>query len=623
MPAEQRDVAIDLSEPSRGPRRRRRRRRHERDRDRARQHGPPRERLRPARSRAVAGPAAARRRRRARRPRRRATSRTRSTRSSISTAIPAANPEVVAGEPAGRPGAAAGRGAARARRDPPGHRGGGEPRQDHDVVDARAHPPRRGLAPELRDRRRGQRGRHQRRVRRRRVARRRGRRERRHVPRARARRRDRHERRARPPRPLRRASTRSCEAFEEFLARLDGSPGRRAPTTRSRRPARGARSATSSPTASPTAPTTASPTTRAGATAAASTLEHARRRSSGPSSSRSRAGTTRRTRPAATAIALELGVAVRGGRGARSRGFGGVARRFQFRGEVDGVTFVDDYAHLPGEVEAMIRAAREGGWPRVVVGVPAAPLHPDRPALARLRRRVRRRRRARAHRRVRGGGAAPTRGLGPAGPAGGARRPPRRCRWPTSRAGPSSWRTCPRCARPGDLVLTLGAGDLTTAPDEWLAPTRVSAATLPPSRRSVERAARRPPGRARGGGPVRRAHAPTASAARSALLVRVAVERRARGRSRRASAGTARRSSSSGGARTCSWPTPASRAWSSCSRASSTRSSVPLAGPETAVVRAGGAVARCPSWPAGPPPPGGPGSSSTSASPARSAARSG
>jgi UDP-N-acetylmuramate--alanine ligase len=27
----------------------------------------------------------------------------------------------------------------------------------------------------------------------------------------------------------------------------------------------------------------------------------------------------------------------------------------------------------------------------------------------------------------------------------------------------------PKLARPGDLVLTLGAGDLTTVPDEWLA----------------------------------------------------------------------------------------------------------------------------------------------------------
>ena len=37
--------------------------------------------------------------------------------------------------------------------------------------------------------------------------------------------------------------------------------------------------------------------------------------------------------------------------------FAGVARRFQFRGEVDGVTFVDDYAHLPTEVAAALAAA--------------------------------------------------------------------------------------------------------------------------------------------------------------------------------------------------------------------------------------------------------------------------
>ena len=46
--------------------------------------------------------------------------------------------------------------------------------------------------------------------------------------------------------------------------------------------------------------------------------------------------------------------------------YGGVARRFQFRGERDGVTFVDDYAHLPTEVRAALAAARGGGWRRVV-----------------------------------------------------------------------------------------------------------------------------------------------------------------------------------------------------------------------------------------------------------------
>jgi UDP-N-acetylmuramate--alanine ligase len=46
--------------------------------------------------------------------------------------------------------------------------------------------------------------------------------------------------------------------------------------------------------------------------------------------------------------------------------FGGVARRFEFRGDVAGVTFVDDYAHLPSEVAAALAAARTGQWRRVV-----------------------------------------------------------------------------------------------------------------------------------------------------------------------------------------------------------------------------------------------------------------
>jgi UDP-N-acetylmuramate--alanine ligase len=46
--------------------------------------------------------------------------------------------------------------------------------------------------------------------------------------------------------------------------------------------------------------------------------------------------------------------------------FGGVARRFEFRGEAGGVVFVDDYAHLPTEVAAAVQAARDGDWGRVV-----------------------------------------------------------------------------------------------------------------------------------------------------------------------------------------------------------------------------------------------------------------
>ena len=46
--------------------------------------------------------------------------------------------------------------------------------------------------------------------------------------------------------------------------------------------------------------------------------------------------------------------------------FGGVARRFELRGEDAGITFVDDYAHLPTEVRATLAAAADGGWTRVV-----------------------------------------------------------------------------------------------------------------------------------------------------------------------------------------------------------------------------------------------------------------
>ncbi|MFP5020547.1 UDP-N-acetylmuramate--L-alanine ligase [Pseudonocardia phyllosphaerae] len=40
-------------------------------------------------------------------------------------------------------------------------------------------------------------------------------------------------------------------------------------------------------------------------------------------------------------------------------GFGGVQRRFEFKGRVRGVTVYDDYAHHPTEVAATLRAARE------------------------------------------------------------------------------------------------------------------------------------------------------------------------------------------------------------------------------------------------------------------------
>ena len=48
--------------------------------------------------------------------------------------------------------------------------------------------------------------------------------------------------------------------------------------------------------------------------------------------------------------------------------FGGVGRRFQIKGEVNGIMVVDDYGHHPAEIRATLAAAKNG-WPerRLVV----------------------------------------------------------------------------------------------------------------------------------------------------------------------------------------------------------------------------------------------------------------
>jgi UDP-N-acetylmuramate--alanine ligase len=168
----------------------------------------------------------------------------------------------------------------------------------------------------------------------------------------------------------------------------------------------------------------------------------------------------------ATALALELGAPFEAATEAM-RGFGGVARRFQFRGEIDGVTLVDDYAHIPGEIAAMIGAAREGGWGRVIVV-----FQPHRyTRTARLWRDF-----ADAFTGadlvvltdVYAANETPQPGVSgrlilgavlDAHPALPVVYLPRRA---------DVVQHALRLARPGDVVLTLGAGDLTTVPDEWL-----------------------------------------------------------------------------------------------------------------------------------------------------------
>ena len=166
--------------------------------------------------------------------------------------------------------------------------------------------------------------------------------------------------------------------------------------------------------------------------------------------------------------------------------------------------------------------------------VPAAPLHAHRvrcgatsptrsPAPTRG-----------AHRRVRRRASSRARVSRAGWSAGGARRAPRPARSPTCRAGPTSSRTCRACARPGDVVLTLGRRrphdecptcgwrrprDRVATPGRALVASELDA-RLPGARSSATSRSPSSP--------------PTASAARSRVLVRVDADGR---RSRRVAAG--------------------------------------------------------------------------------------
>jgi UDP-N-acetylmuramate--alanine ligase len=69
---------------------------------------------------------------------------------------------------------------------------------------------------------------------------------------------------------------------------------------------------------------------------------------------------------AAIALTLDMGISkdsiVRG-----LSDFGGANRRFQYKGEVDGVTIIDDYAHHPTEIRATLTAAQTYPHKRLVL----------------------------------------------------------------------------------------------------------------------------------------------------------------------------------------------------------------------------------------------------------------
>jgi UDP-N-acetylmuramate--alanine ligase len=70
---------------------------------------------------------------------------------------------------------------------------------------------------------------------------------------------------------------------------------------------------------------------------------------------------------AGIAVGMELGIEFEKIKKAVER-FRGVYRRFEIRAEVNGIIVVDDYAHHPTEIRAVLQAAKDG-WKRRVVAV--------------------------------------------------------------------------------------------------------------------------------------------------------------------------------------------------------------------------------------------------------------
>jgi len=73
-----------------------------------------------------------------------------------------------------------------------------------------------------------------------------------------------------------------------------------------------------------------------------------------------------RNAAAAAAVALYLSVPADLIRAGLEK-FGGVGRRFEVKATVSGTTFIDDYAHHPAEIRATLEAARGCGYERLLV----------------------------------------------------------------------------------------------------------------------------------------------------------------------------------------------------------------------------------------------------------------
>ena len=173
-----------------------------------------------------------------------------------------------------------------------------------------------------------------------------------------------------------------------------------------------------------------------------------------------------RNATAAIGAALLAGASFHGA-AAGVAGFAGVGRRSQVRGERAGVTFVDDYAHLPGEIAPTLAGAREAGWGRVVcvfqphrysrteaLWADFADAFDDADIVVITE--------------IYSAGEPPRPGVSGRLVADAVRdgHPSARVEWIPERADVVAFLRDQ--LRPGDLCLTLGAGDLTTLPDELL-----------------------------------------------------------------------------------------------------------------------------------------------------------
>jgi UDP-N-acetylmuramate--alanine ligase len=147
--------------------------------------------------------------------------------------------------------------------------------------------------------------------------------------------------------------------------------------------------------------------------------------------------------------------------------FGGVERRFEVRGERDGVTVIDDYAHHPAEIRATLAAAREMDR-RIVVAFQPHRYTRTRDTFDDL---------ARAFH------DADTLALTEIYPAGEAKLPgisaqaladaARQCGHRNVEFAPEKARLVPllrELTEPGDLLIFMGAGDIGRVADDFLNP---------------------------------------------------------------------------------------------------------------------------------------------------------